>query len=240
LKASAAARVGVTLVTATVCSAGAVQAQGAYVGASVVADIVRFDSGGFGASSGGEAFGGAIRIGTAITDRWGIDLEFTRPGEIEQENPLYYALGRLESVLVDLAPGLATRPGGMPTDMGRIGAGALSLPFSSTTTERHSTVTVMPYVRQPLTSRADIVYLGGIAFTRTTSRMHFGGPIRLPAPGFSESLVAYGAAPAVGLDVRVSMTDHLRLVPGLRLLVVDTGGRRGWVTRPSVGLQWTF
>ena len=99
----------------------------------------------------------------------------------------------------------------------------------------------MPYLRQSLGSRADIVYLGGLAFVRTSSRISFGGGIRLLAGnGFEQSFVTYGAAPAVGLDVRVSMTDHLRLVPGLRLLVVDEGGRSGWVTRPSIGLQWTF
>ena len=44
--------------------------------------------------------------------------------------------------------------------------------------------------------------------------------------------MTYGTAPAVGLDVRVAMTDHVRLVPGLRLLAIDENGRTGWMTRP--------
>ena len=104
VKTSGARRVGLALVTAALCTVGTAQAQSTYVGASVLADIARFSSGGFGESSGAEAFGGAIRVGTGVTERWGIDLEFTRPGEIEQENALYYALGRLETTLIDLVP----------------------------------------------------------------------------------------------------------------------------------------
>ena len=239
---SVASRAGLALATLTLifCTVGTVQAQTPYVGASALADIARFGSVGIGDSTGGEAFGGAIRVGTAVTDRWGIDLEFTRPGEIEQENSFSYLAGAFETVLPGLAPGRVSLPGGMPIDIGRIGT-ALSIPFSSTTAYRYSTFTVMPYLRQSLGSRADIVYLGGLAFVRTSSRISVGGGIRLLAGnGFEQSFVTYGAAPAVGLDVRVSMTDHLRLVPGLRVLVVDERGRSGWLTRPSIGLQWIF
>ena len=242
-------RIGLALATVTAIfgTAATVQAQTTYVGASAVADIARFSSAGIEDSSGGEAFGWAVRVGTAVTDRWGIDLEFTRPGEIEQENSFNILAGGAQTVFTGLAPSLIPISPGMPIDIGRIGA-ALSLPFSPVTTQRYSTLTVMPYIRQSLGSRADIVYLGGLAFVRTSSELSFGGgfgSIGGIRPGggltrFEQSFVTYGAAPAVGLDVRVSMTDHLRLVPGLRLLVVDEGGRSGWLTRPSVGLQWTF
>jgi hypothetical protein len=240
---SVATRIGLALatVTLTFCAVGTVQAQTTYVGASAVADIARFGSAGVEDSSGGEAFGWAIRVGTAITDRWGIDLEFTRPGEIEQENSFSYLAGGLETVLPDFAPGRFPPATGIPIDIGRIGT-ALSVPFSSMTKQRYSTLTVMPYVRQSLGSRADILYSGGLALVRNSSQVSLGGGIRLlgSITPFEQSFVTYGAAPVVGVDVRVSMTDHLRLVPGLRLLVVDEGGRSGWVTRPSIGLQWTF
>ena len=242
-----AARIGLALATITAIfgTVTTVQAQSTYVGASAVADIARFSSAGIEDSSGGEAFGWALRVGTSITDRWGIDLEFTRPGEIEQENPFDILAGRPQTIFTGFAPGLIPVSPGMPIDIGRIGA-SLSLPFSSTTAQRYSTLTVMPYIRQSLGSRADIVYLGGLAFVRTSSELSFsglgsvGGRPGTGIPRFEQSFVTYGAAPAVGLDVRVSMTDHLRLVPGLRLLVVDEGGRNGWLTRPSIGLQWTF
>jgi hypothetical protein len=237
---SVATRIGLALatVTFTLCAVGTVQAQTTYVGASAVADIARFGSTGVGDSSGGEAFGGAIRVGTSVTDRWGIDLEFTRPGEIEQENSFSILAGRIRTVFTDLVPGLVAP--GMPIDLGRIGA-SFPAPFSSTTTYRYSTFTVMPYLRQTLGSRADVVYLGGLAFVRTASDIRFGGGLRpLGGIGFEQSFVTYSAAPAVGLDVRVSMTERLRLVPGLRVLVVDESGRSGWLIRPSIGLQWTF
>ena len=241
VKTSLTTRIGLALVAAMLCFAGTAQAQSTYVGVSALADIARFGSNGFGGSSGGEAFGGAIRIGTSIADRWGVDLEFTRPGEIEQEHSFNVLLGiPVLTPFTSVQPGAATRPGAMP-----IGGGIASIlppSYNVTSTERYSTLTVMPWVRQSLGSRADIVYLGGLALVRTTTRMNFGGGVRILAGpgGFTESSVTYGAAPAVGLDVRVSMTDHLRLVPGMRLLVVDDGGRSGWLARPSVGLQWSF
>ena len=242
------ARIGLALATITAIfgTVASVQAQTTYVGASAVADIARFSSAGIEDSSGGEAFGWSLRVGTAITDRWGIDLEFTRPGEIEQENSFDFLAGRPQTIFTGFAPSLIPISPGMPIDIGRIGA-SLSLPFSSTTAHRYSTLTIMPYIRQSLGSRADIVYLGGLALVRTSSELSFGGSLGSVGgrpgagiPRFEQSLVSYGAAPAVGLDVRVSMTDRLRLVPGLRLLVVDEGGRSGWITRPSIGLQWTF
>lgn len=244
-----ATRIGLALATVTAIfgTVASVQAQTTYVGASAVADIARFSSAGIADSSGGEAFGWALRVGTAVTDRWGIDLEFTRPGAIEQENPFNILAGRAQTIFTDFAPSLIPISPGMPIDIGRL-SGSLSLPFSATTTQRYSTLTVMPYIRQSLGSRADLVYLGGLAFVRTSSELSFSGGfgsiggIRPGGgiPRFEQEIVTYGAAPAVGVDAHVSMTEHLRLVPGLRLLVVDEGGRSGWLTRPSIGLQWTF
>jgi hypothetical protein len=214
---SAAARTALAFMTATLCQVGSARAQTTYVGVSTFADIARFGTTGFDESSGGEAFGVALRMGTAITDTWGIDLEFARPGEFDQEQAYDFAVGVPTRTLSILAPS-----------------------FRFTTTERYSTLTVMPWVRQSLGSRADIVYLGGLAFVRTTTRQSFGDGFRILGIPLGQSWVTYDAAPAVGLDVRVSMTEHVRLVPGLRLLVVDNGGRSGWLIRPSVGLQWVF
>ena len=116
--------------------------------------------------------GGPSGSAPQMTDRWGIDLEFTRPGEIEQENSFSYLAGGLETVLPDFAPGRFPPAVGMPIDIGRIGT-ALSVPFSSMTKQRYSTLTVMPYVRQSLGSRADILLSGGLAFVRNSSRREF-------------------------------------------------------------------
>src|SRR5687768_14990405 len=62
-------------------------AQSAYVGASVFGDIVR-SSGSSSVvterSGSGEAIGFTVRAGTPLGDRWGVELEFARPSEIEE------------------------------------------------------------------------------------------------------------------------------------------------------------
>ena len=137
-----ATRVGLALVTVLAfCTVGIVQAQSTYVGASALADIARFSSAGFGDSPGGEAFGGAIRVGTGVTDRWGIDLEFTRPGEIEQENSLYYALGRLKPLPGPL-PVPALRPAACPSTSVELAPSAIR---SARPRPAVLNLTVMPY-----------------------------------------------------------------------------------------------
>jgi hypothetical protein len=230
----------ITVVIVTTGMASSAYAQSPYVGASALADIARFGTAGVGSSSGGEAFGVAVRVGTAITDRWGIDLEFTRPGAIEESNrfdfpvPLLPALGAVAGT----AP---TRPAGAgnTTGIGGLIGSIFPVPAQLTTTHRFTTLSVMPWVRQSLGSRADIVYLGGLGFLRTASQVDYGGVIILGG-GRLQEYVTYDVAPVVGLDVRVSMTDHLRLVPGVRLMATGDAAPRGWITRPSVGLQWAF
>src|SRR5215208_6754855 len=78
--------VGVLLLLALVQPAAA---QSGYVSASLSGDVARFshaesslsddDSGS------GEALSFALRVGTGIGERWGVELEFARPQEIERE-----------------------------------------------------------------------------------------------------------------------------------------------------------
>jgi len=213
---SASVRVGVAVVTAILCLSSSAGAQSAYVGVSALADIARFESSGaLEGSSGGQAVGGALRAGAAISDRLGIDVEFVRPGKVKEERSFGQAFG-------------------MPT-------GLLPTPVVSTTAQRFSSLTTMLWIRQVFGSRADVVYLGGMAMVRTTASVYLGHPaVRVDLSGGDGQSVTYGAAPALGLDARVTLTDHLRLVPGLRLLMMDEGNRSGWLTRPSLGLQWGF
>ena len=59
-------------------------AQGAYVGAFLVGEIVRLDQYDSRAedSGNGESLGFALRLGSPIGAKWGVELEFVRPGEI--------------------------------------------------------------------------------------------------------------------------------------------------------------
>ena len=70
------------------------QAQGPYVGASVLTDIVRASGSDDFNSGSGEAFGGALRVGASLGSQWGVDLEFARSGDIEWEPPVAILTGR--------------------------------------------------------------------------------------------------------------------------------------------------
>ena len=56
------------------------------------------------------------------------------------------------------------------------------------------------------------------------------------SPPYQSTTVIYGVSPLAGVESRISMTEHLQLVPGVRLQVVEDG----WLIRPAVGLAWTF
>src|SRR5687768_10901617 len=64
-------------------------AQGTYVSASFFGDFVRSthtESSGLPLSgAGGEAVGVALRVGTPLGAVWGVEAEFARPSEIEDE-----------------------------------------------------------------------------------------------------------------------------------------------------------
>src|SRR5262245_53929116 len=80
---------GIGLALLLAVAPGSASAQSTYVGAALVGDVLRsthteFTSGPDN-STDGEAIGFALRVGTPLGSRWGIELEFARPGEIESE-----------------------------------------------------------------------------------------------------------------------------------------------------------
>lgn len=167
-----------------------------------------------------------------------MDVEFTRTGTLEEETSFQrfpLLAGGQRGVSIAFGSG---GEGSAPS-IGRI---LPDVRLRTTTTQQFATLTAMPWVLQNVRSCAQIVYLGGIAFVRSerATSVGFGAPILFDGRGDGAALISYGARPAVGLDVRVSMTEHLRFVPDVRLLVVDEGGRSGWLTRPSLGVQWSF
>jgi hypothetical protein len=204
-------------------------AQAPYVSASVGADISRFSGadvdGGF--RPGGEALAVSLRAGTRIGEQWGVELGYTRPSTVESESGFNF-------------------PFPLPVDLVRAlpGSPSLSVPVfrGSTRVERRdSTLETVAWVRQNV-GRLDLVYLGGVAFNRTVEEIttNFGRIALLPLPS-SVRTTTYGVAPLVGIEGRIGMTDHLRLVVGTRLQSIggDTGSA-GWLVRPSAGLMWQF
>jgi hypothetical protein len=183
-----------------------------YVGGSILVDIVQASGPIDDPPGSGEAIGGGLRIGVALRNQWGIDLEYARSGDIEWQPD-----ARILATTIFPSPQL-------------------------TVETQVSTLTTMLWWRQEVNDRFDLVYLGGAAFTRTATESNVSyilpaAPLPLPLPQFyAQESVGYDAGVVVGIDGGVAMTDHLRLVPGFRLISVSSR----WILRPSVGLQWRF
>ena len=138
--------------------AGSAHAQSTYVGASLVGDVVRRNlsesTGVRDSSANGEAIGFALRIGTPLGRRWGVDLEFVRPGEIETD----FTGGPVplleQGVLSSVGPtslAFSTFPASLevfPTTFGRV-----------QTRQRYSTLATSVWVDQELSRRVSLVYL---------------------------------------------------------------------------------
>jgi len=229
----------IAVVVASLLWAGAAWAQGAYVGGAVAAEVVRTSStksGGTTYDSGsGEAFAGAIRLGTFIAPRFGVELEYFRPGEIDSDagGPIYLAAS--ERVALSSGIGVPYLPDSTFPSI-----------LSQSTRIRVSTTSALLTARQPLGGRIELVYLGGVGFSRVVREIEYGFPrLALPvAPAFpitsSTRTTQYAAGPVVGVEVRAGMTEHAQLVAGLRVHTLGQSVVDGWMIRPSVGLAWKF
>jgi hypothetical protein len=202
-------------------------AQSAYVGASAIADVVRLSGSTVDTFGNGEAIGAALRAGTGLGAQWGVDIEFARSGEIETTPDVRI-----------LTPLLA---GEFPNTL----LPTIFPPPEISTRQRLSTLATTAWWRQDVGGRFGLVYMGGVAFTRTVREISVQFPrVPLPAPlggviavpSIEQESVGYDAGVIVGLDGRVRMTDHLHLVPGVRLQSIPDG----WVVRPGVGVSWEF
>ena len=229
----------IAVVVASLLWAGAAWAQGAYVGGAVAAEVVRTSStksGGTTYDSGsGEAFAGAIRLGTFIAPRFGVELEYFRPGEIDSDagGPIYLAAS--ERVALSSGIGVPYLPDSTFPSI-----------LSQSTRIRVSTTSALLTARQPLGGRIELVYLGGVGFSRVVREIEYGfARLALPvAPAFpvsySTRTTQYAAGPVVGVEVRAGMTEHAQLVAGLRVHTLGQSVVDGWMIRPSVGLAWKF
>ena len=220
------------------CAASA-SAQSVYVGGAVAAEVVRTSSSRSGGttfdSGSGEAFGGALRIGTFIAPRFGVELEYFRPGELESDagGPIYLAASEIAAVSAAISPSYL--PGTIVPSI-----------ISQSMRVRTSTTSALLTARQPIGGRVELVYLGGVGFSRVVREIEYGFPgVFLPlAPAIQRSYTTrttqYAAGPVVGVEVRAGMTEHAQLVGGLRVHTLGQSVVDGWMIRPSVGLAWKF
>jgi hypothetical protein len=215
-----------------------ISAQSPYVAATIGADVPRVshtDSSLYSSpSNDAEVVSGSLRVGTSLGEAWGVELEFVRSGRSHRsQNPFISPLAggvNIGSVTSILSGGAS--PVGIP----------ISSPVNFQTDVRssHSDLDAVLWARQRLGGSIDMVYLGGLVFSRerVDVTQTFPTVIRTLAPsgGFRTTLIDYGTRPLVGVESRIRMTSHMRLMPGLRL----QGLGDGWLLRPYVGLGWFF
>jgi hypothetical protein len=237
----------VTLVVSLVLISAPAWAQSPYVVGSFGMDVSRFggfETTGFDAPDrSGEVMSGALRVGMSVGDRWGVELEFARGAELEDDTSFPNILAAQNvGVFSSLVPGAA------PTSVTSL----LAPSFRQRIEQRQQTIATLGWVRQGLGSRVDIAYLAGMGFWRTTRVTHTeysfpplppgvpGLPVRLLPSSQTTKATLYGLDPVVGVEAHVGLTDHVKLVPGLRLQGIGDAEGNGWMLRAGVGLGWFF
>ena len=215
-----------------------ISAQSPYVAGTIGADVSRVShtdsSFGSSPSSNTEVVSGSLRVGTAVSQTWGVELEFVRSGQSHRsQNPIITPLqaGGLNVGALTPSPTGTIAINGIPVPIGG---------FQSDIRQSHSDFDAVAWVRQGVGGSVDLVYLGGLAFSRQRVEITqtFPAILRTLVPGgtFRTTAVDYATRPLVGAEARIGLTSHVRLIPGLRL----QGLGNGWLLRPYAGLGWFF
>jgi hypothetical protein len=216
------------LVLVAVCSCGAVPALGqpTYVNGTLLGELTRSahtDVAGIddAPSADGEALGVSARVGTAVGDRWGVELEFVRSSAIERES-------RRSANRVPIP-----FPGPIP-----------AVDYTFHLRHRVTSVDTLAWLRQYVTNKIDFVYVAGVGFHHVAQKLtvDFEPPritdgligVILTIP--STETVSYRVGPVVGFESRIAFTDHAALVPGVRL----HGIAGTLIVRAGAGVTWTF
>jgi hypothetical protein len=213
-----------------------VLAQSPYVAGAIGADISRFShaesNGAPTPSNDSEVLSGSLRVGTSVGSNWGVELEFVRSGRSHSQSPIFYPLAQAGTTTI--AAGAFTFTNGPNI--------SIPIPFEyrSDVTQRHESFDAVVWARQPVGGSVDLVYLGGVAFSRdrsdTTQTFTPGIRTIVPPAPFRSTFIEYATRPLVGMEARIGLTSRLRLMPGLRV----QGLGEGWLLRPYIGLGWFF
>jgi hypothetical protein len=234
--------VRLVLTLLVVLFASSVRAQSAYVAGTIGADVSRVshtDSNFFLSPDGTETLSGSVRVGSAIGPSWGVELDFVHSARShDQVTPSVQPLATTTSIT-----------GGAPITLQGFtftSASANVIPIrfvQSDVRQSHSDLDALIWVRQGVGGSVDLVYLGGVAFSRQRTEITQNFPTILgllaplpPNSAFRSTTISYGTRPLAGVEARIGFTSHVRLIPGVRL----QGITEGWLLRPYVGLGWFF
>jgi len=232
--------VRLVLTLLVVLFAASARAQSPYVAGTIGADVSRVshtDSNFFSSPDGSETLSGSVRVGTAIGASWGVELEFVHSGSShDRVSPSVQPLA---------ATAVTATPPGASFTFTSTSANVIPVRFvESDVKQSHSDLDALIWVRQGVGGSVDLVYLGGVAFSRERTEITQNFPTIIlglfaplpPNSAFRSTTISYGTRPLAGVEARIGFTSHVRLIPGVRL----QGITEGWLLRPYVGLGWFF
>ena len=183
-----------------------------FIGASVFGEIKRFSGEPGEALLDGNAVGVGVVVGTAIHPRWDLQLGVDIPRETSTSRDRSVTLGKNSYVL------------------------------QSITTNRTLSVGALVRLRGRRVGRVQFGYLGGISFIRLRRDAHTEASADTPSGLIPRpaSFIDYSAAPTLGFDARISLSEHFSLLSGLHATVVNFEPDTGILLWPRVGVRWRF
>lgn len=217
---------------------------GPYVAASVGAAIFRADYNESGSSryrpGDGEVLDFAIRAGVPVASVFGMEVEFSRSAKTDDTGAFFspYEIAYLTGGVSWSSTG-GTVPPGPPSVI-------TTAPIRVMPSSRRqvSSLNALVTARRPVNGSIDLMFLGGVAFTRDVRDTSYSITPLLQTPGLLLGLprversryVDYQTQPLVGLEAHIALTSHARVTAGVRLQALSDG----WLMRPGVGLDWAF
>ena len=196
------------------CAAGAQSppADGPYVSVSGIADVKRFSGDPATNVLDGHSAGIAAAFGLSLGARWDLEVGVDAPRYSSNSRPRVVTVRREVITL------------------------------QSRTRNRTLSFDTLIRFRARQGRRLRIGYLGGLSFLRLQRQFDTIAPADTPdslVPRPTE-LLSYGVAPTIGLDAHLDVTDHLIVVPAIRVSAFNMDGVSGVLLRPRIGVGWVF
>jgi hypothetical protein len=209
---TAAASAAVLLTSSLVEAQTSTIAESAYVTGGTFLGVKRFSGDPTEGILDGEATGAALAVGTSIGSRWDLQVGLDVTGFSRTRRPRDVTFQRDTITLTSVAENQVL-----------------------------SVATLLRFRSAPH-GRVRLGYLGGLSFVRLHRKFHTDAPDGTPAgliPRPDEK-VDYSAAPTVGIDARIAVTEHLSVIPGVHACVFRFADESGLLVRPRVGVRWAF
>jgi hypothetical protein len=183
-----------------------------FVGASLFGEVKRFSGEPGEALLDGNTIGVGLVVGTAVHPRWDVQLGVDIPRETSTARERIVTLGKNSYTL------------------------------QSITANRTLSVGALVRLRGRRLGRVQFGYLGGISFIRLRRDAHTEAGEDVPSGLIPRpvSFIDYSAAPTLGFDARIILSEHLSLLPGIHATIVNFEPDSGILLWPRVGVRWRF